>query len=105
MDRTTNKNIIWATENYIKYGKDYNIKHKINIEKITGYNWNVIKPRIKKSKAEQTHITKDKGEVFTPYWVCNNMNKLVDEARLYKSAFNKKIKIELGKINKIKNQI
>ena len=92
IDRTTNKNIIWATDNYKKNGKGYGIKDKITIEKITGYNGNIIKPRIKKSKAEQSHRTKDKAEVFTPSWVCNNMNNLVDDSRLYKNAFNKETK-------------
>ena len=92
IDRTTNKNIIWATDNYKKNGKGYGIKDRITIEKITGYNGNVIKPRIKKSKAEQSHRTKDKAEVFTPSWVCNNMNNLVDDSRLYKNAFNKETK-------------
>ena len=56
----------------------------------------MIKPRIKKSKAEQIHRTKDKAEVFTISLVCNNMNNLVDEARLYIMLLIKKIKIELG---------
>ena len=93
IDRTTNKNIIWATDNYYKkYGKGYNIKDKITIEKITGDYGNVIKPRIKKSKSEQSHRTKEKAEVFTPSWVCNNMNNLVDDDRLYKNAFNEESK-------------
>lgn len=92
IDRTTNKNIIWATDNYKKYGKGYGIKDKITIEKITGYNGNIIKPRIKKSKAEQNHRTKEKAEVFTQSWVCNNMNNLIDDNRLYKNAFNKETK-------------
>lgn len=89
MDQTTKKNIIWATDNYKSYGKGYGEKDKITIEKITGPNGNVIKPRIKKSKFEQSHRTKEKAEVFTPSWVCNNMNNLVDDERLYKNAFNK----------------
>lgn len=92
IDRTTNKNIIWATDNYKKYGKGYGIKDRITIEKITGYNGNIIKPRIKKSKEEQTYRTKNKAEVFTPSWVCNNMNNLVDDSRLYKNAFNRETK-------------
>ena len=92
IDRTTGKNIIFATDNYKKYGKGYNVKDKITIEKITGYNGNIIKPRIKKSKVEQSYRTKDKAEVFTPSWVCNNMNNLVDDSRLYKNAFNKETK-------------
>lgn len=98
IDRTTNKNIIWATDNYKKYGKGYGIKDKITIEKITGYNGNIIKPRIKKSKAEQNYRTKDKGEVFTPSWVCNKMNNYIDDNFLYKNAFNE-AKIKKWEVN------
>ena len=102
IDRTTGKNIIWATDNYKKNGKGYGEKDKITVEKITGYNGNVIKPRTKKSKTEQMHRTKDKAEVFTPSWICNNMNNLVDDSRLYKSAFNESSKEGKWKSNKNK---
>lgn len=102
IDRTTDKNIIWATDNYRKNGKGYGAKDRITIERITGYNGNIIKPRTKKSKAEQNHRTKDKAEVFTPSWVCNNMNNLVDDCRLYKNAFNKESNDRTWKPNKEK---
>lgn len=91
VDKTTKKNIIWATDNYKKYGKGYSFKDKITIEKITGLNGNIIKPRIKKSKEEQQYRTKQKAEVFTPSWICNNMNNLIDESLLYKNAFNSEL--------------
>ena len=40
----------------------------------------VIRPRVLKSKQQQTGRSKDMAEVFTPSWVCNAQNNLVDEA-------------------------
>ena len=40
----------------------------------------VIRPRVLKSKEQQTDRAKDMAEVFTPSWVCNAQNNLVDEA-------------------------
>ena len=89
LDRTTGKNIIWATDNYVSFGKMYQPKKEIKIESITGHNGNIIKPRTKKSKKEQEFRTKEKAEVFTPSWICNSQNNLIDNERLYKNAFNK----------------
>ena len=47
---------------------------------ITGKNGNVIKPRVKKNKTEQLSRVKDKAEVFTPSWICNKQNNLIDNA-------------------------
>ena len=40
----------------------------------------MIRPRAVKSKREQTQRAKDKAEVFTPAWICNAQNNLIDEA-------------------------
>lgn len=40
----------------------------------------IIRPRCVKARAEQLRRVKDKAEVFTPSWVCNRQNNLVDEA-------------------------
>lgn len=68
-DRTTGKNIIWATDNY-----GFNLDEEIKVE-----NLNLIKPRLEKSKGEQKARTKVKAEVFTPSWVCNEMNNQLAE--------------------------
>lgn len=47
-----------------------------------------IVPRIEKAKEEQSKRSKDKAEVFTPSWVCNNMNNIVDNEEVYVNAFN-----------------
>lgn len=78
-DQTTHRNIIWATDNYEHLGNDYHAKYPILINLITGENVNIIQPRTMKAKARQTNRTKDKAEVFTPSWMCNEQNNLVDE--------------------------
>ncbi|MBQ3670829.1 MAG: restriction endonuclease subunit M, partial [Treponema sp.] len=78
-DKTTGKNIIWATDNYAKYGELYSSDKEIKIELITGEHGGIIKPRTKKSREEQQKRVRQKAEVFTPSWVCNLQNNLVDE--------------------------
>ena len=79
-DRTTNKNLIWATDNYKDLGAKYYPESRISIDLITGYHGNIIKPRVNKSKKEQQDRVKNKAEVFTPSWICNKQNNLVDNA-------------------------
>ena len=80
MDRTSKENIIWATDNYQSYGSQYHEDMQIKIELITGKNGNIIKPRVKKAQEEKLRRSREKAEVFTPSWVCNVQNNLIDEA-------------------------
>ena len=79
-DMTTGKNILWGTDNYLSRGNSYSPDREIKYEQITSYNGSIIKPRTKKSKVEQTKRIRDKAEVFTPAWVCNKQNNLIDNA-------------------------
>lgn len=88
-DRTTKKNLIWATDNYALRGKGYQFDDAISIVAVTNHNGNLIKPRVAKSKKEQSVRIKTKAEVFTPSWVCNAQNNLVDNSWFGKEgAFN-----------------
>ena len=78
-DKTTGNNIIWATDNYAKYGEAYFFDKEIKIELITSRHGGIIKPRIEKSKTEQQQRVRQKAEVFTPSWICNMQNNKVDE--------------------------
>ena len=81
IDHTTHKNIIWATDMYVaKFGEAYSFANEIKVEQITGDFGEIIKPRAVKPKKEQDFRVKDKAEVFTPSWICNAQNNLVDEA-------------------------
>ena len=79
-DHSSNKNIIWATDNYKSRGRGYYEFDNISLKAITGRNGLVIKPRVEKSQKEQSKRIKDKAEVFTPSWVCNAQNNLIDDA-------------------------
>lgn len=80
IDRTTNRNIIWGTDDYKDLGEEYNSHFPIQYNLITGKNGDVIQPRILKTKENQGNRTKEKAEVFTPSWICNAQNNLVDTA-------------------------
>lgn len=105
-DHTTQQNIYWATDSYAYLGEEFAFYAPITIDKITSYispegrvvtkaeydeiaksnpetlaNYQeIIRPRALKSKEEQTQRARDKAEVFTPAWVCNAQNNLIDEA-------------------------
>lgn len=73
-----NGHIIWATDNYEALGPEYGENVQISAESITGDHGNIVQPRVKKTKEEQQARARDKGEVFTPAWICNAQNNLVD---------------------------
>ena len=79
-DQTRQAPIFWATEDYASMGSGYRSEDPISIERITGEYGTVIQPRILKSRAAQLSRTKERAEVFTPSWVCNAQNNIVDEA-------------------------
>ena len=88
-DHTTGKNIFWATHDYEAIGPEYDYYSEILPRLITGERGMVIRPRVLKSKENQTDRAKDMAEVFTPSWVCNAQNNLVDEAWFgCKNVFN-----------------
>lgn len=88
-DRTTGRNIIWADNEYEALGDGYMGDDEITVEKITGMNSGVIKPRIAKEQEKQSQRTKSRAEVFTPSWLCNQMNNDLDEAWFgRRDAFN-----------------
>ena len=79
LDRTTGENIIWATDDYASMGDAYTFFQQITPELITGDKQNVIQPRVAKNVEERKKRSRKMAEVFTPSWVCNDMNNGVDE--------------------------
>lgn len=81
LDHTTGKNIFWATDNYADRGEGYRYSDPIKIENITGEENNrVIVPRSCKPRERQQQRSREMAEVFTPSWICNKQNNLIDEA-------------------------
>ena len=88
-DHSSGKNIVWATNNYAAHGKSYYEDQCISSKLISGYMRKIVKPRIEKSQREQKKRSRDMAEVFTPSWVCNKQNNLIDEQWFgHKGAFN-----------------
>lgn len=71
-------NIFWATDNYADRGAGYQYADEITVEKITGDNGMVIVPRSLKTRQQQQQRSREMAEVFTPSWICNAQNNLVD---------------------------
>lgn len=91
------RNIIWATDSYESMGDGYSFSDQIKPELITGEYGLTIRPRALKDRDEQIKRVKDKAEVFTPAWVCNAQNNLVDEAWFdRKNIFNIEVTLEDG---------
>ena len=69
MDRTTGRHIIFATDGYEGHSKT---------DEITADAVTKIKPRVTKTFEDQRARTRQKAEVFTPSWLCNQMNNHCD---------------------------
>lgn len=78
-DKTTKKNIIWATDAYASFGDGFQDKNQILSSAFIMGRSLTIRPRIEKNLEEQQLRTKKKAEVFTPAWLCNQMNNYLDE--------------------------
>lgn len=94
-DKTTKKNIIFATNAYSSDNYQIDEKTQITESLLLGFNSYDIQPRVYKSMELQAERTRKKAEVFTPSWVCNKMNNHCDEEWFgRKNVFN--IEIEQG---------
>ncbi len=62
-DRTTGRNIIWADNEYEALGDGCMGDDEITVEKITGMNSGVIKPRIAKEQEKQSQRAKNRLRV------------------------------------------
>lgn len=77
-DRTTGKNIIWATGDYKSLGKKYGRQEEITSD-LLKINLHVIQSRFSKSAQNKKNRVREKAEIFTPAWLCNEQNNLIDE--------------------------
>lgn len=89
-DKTTKKNIMFATDAYSLLDYTIDAKSQMTEDVLFGFNAFVIQPRVSKSLQEQSERTRKKAEVFTPSWICNKMNNHCDEEWFgRKDVFNK----------------
>lgn len=99
-DHTTGRNLIWATDDYAVRGHGFAPSDEIQLELVIDKATPVIRPRVDKAAAEKRKRVEKRAEVFTPSWICNKQNNLVDAAwfnwkKGHSSPFNK----ELEKFN------
>ncbi|MBR3312862.1 MAG: hypothetical protein IKG18_01850 [Atopobiaceae bacterium] len=80
VDHATLGNLRWATDDYASLGEGFGREDEMTVERITGDYAEVIRPRVSKTAEEQKRRTRNRAEVFTPAWVCNAQNNLVDSA-------------------------
>lgn len=80
VDHATLGNLRWATDDYASLGEGFGREDEMTVGHITGEYAKVIRPRVSKSAKEQKRRTRNKAEVFTPAWVCNAQNNVVDAA-------------------------
>lgn len=78
-DKTTKKNIIFATSVYSSQGTPIKETEQMTEEILKGFAQCEIQPRVLKNKEQQQERTRAKAEVFTPSWICNKMNNHCDE--------------------------
>lgn len=79
VDKTTKKNIMWATDAYKGKSGEYERNKEMTEALITGRNADVIKTRARKAMEQQSERTKQHAEVFTPLWIVQKMNDHADE--------------------------
>lgn len=96
-DRTTEHNVIWADDEYAELGEGYQPHDDIDVGKITGFSSGVIKTRTAKDAESQAGRTRRKAEVFTPSWLCNQMNNVFDDEWFGRSGvFNREVPLVAG---------
>lgn len=100
IDRTSNKNIIWATSNYSRFGKGFMSTDHMPLKYLINHSRQIVKPRILKSKTEQKKRSKDMAEVFTPAWICNLQNNMIDK-RMNGSELRKAVELAPNTLTKL----
>lgn len=89
-DQTTGKNIVWASQDYEKYGAYYSRDRQMLPDLCMNLVMaDVLVPRVNKTEDSQSQRTKERAEVFTPSWIVNKMNNFCDEQWfMRKDVFN-----------------
>lgn len=77
-DKSTKRNIIWATDPPEALRAIATDKSEITVPQLQQMGYEAILPRMMKQVGAQQERTRKKGEVFSPAWVCNKMNNALD---------------------------
>lgn len=77
-DRTTKRNIVWASPSYKHLGKYFAENQSIQLKSIIGRYGSMIQPRVEKKKYDQVLRTRRRAEVFTPSWLVDKQVQIVE---------------------------
>ena len=77
-DRTTKRNIVWASPSYKHLGKYFAENQSIQLKSIIGRYRSMIQPRVEKKKYDQVLRTRRRAEVFTPSWLVDKQVQIVE---------------------------
>lgn len=77
-DKSTGRNIIWATDPPQALSPAITDKSEMTPDQLRQLGFESIRARAGKQAATQQQRTRRRGEVCTPAWVCNKMNNALD---------------------------
>lgn len=96
-DHTTRQGILWCTDDYKQLGCGFSSGDSIVARMVTGDNAGLVRPRAAKTIDEQRARARDKAEVFTPSWICNAQNNLIDNEWFGRDdVFNRELTLDDG---------
>lgn len=78
-DKTTQRNIVWASPSYEGMGKAFCSDQPIRRNLLVGKHQSIIQPRVAKHARKQEQRTRSSGEVFTPSWLVDKQVSAVLE--------------------------
>lgn len=88
-DRSTGGGLVWATDDHADMGPGFGARDQILYGLVYSVVDRVFRPRVLKSLDEQRSRSRERAEVFTPAWIVNKQNNLVDEQWIgHGGAFN-----------------
>lgn len=79
-DKTTGGNLRWATDFYSPLGPGFGAADELTEDCTATIGSRPILIRTERTRQDKIRRTRAQAEVFTPSWVCNEQNNLVDEA-------------------------
>ena len=77
-DKSTKRNIIWATEPPDVLQPEITDKSEMTVAQLQQMGFDLLMPRTRKQSAAQQARTRKRGEVNTPAWLCCKMNDHLD---------------------------
>ena len=78
-DKTTQRNIVWASQSYEGMGKAFCSDQPIRRNLLVGKHQSIVQPRVAKHVRKQEQRTRSSGEVFTPPWLVDTQVSAVLE--------------------------